>query len=140
MPNHSAFRKRNRTGEHSQRQEVTKLRRITTWPRIANVHKLDHTEPIECTIDVIRRILVQAGMSFRGIATTQEIRPIRRLASQFTMQSRKPSPALRRLRYSGSPGSSGTESVETRSSAIFNASPSPVGTRTFPSSPKNEPK
>ena len=39
VPNHSAFRKRNRIGEHSQRQEVTKLGRVTTWPRIANAHE-----------------------------------------------------------------------------------------------------
>ena len=52
MPNRSAFRKRNRTGEHSQRQEVTKLRRITTWPRIAYANNLNHTDLVEGEIDV----------------------------------------------------------------------------------------
>jgi hypothetical protein len=80
------------------RSEVTKLRRITTWPRIAYANNLNHTEPIEGEIDVVCCLMAQAGRSFCSIATTQEIRPIRRLAGQFTMQRRKPSPALRWLR------------------------------------------
>ena len=58
-----------------------------------------HTDPVEGEIDVVRCLMDQAGMLFCGIAATQEICPIRRLASQLTMQSRKPSPALRRVRH-----------------------------------------
>jgi hypothetical protein len=41
-------------------------------------------------IDVPRGVFVQAVMSSCGIATTQKISSIRRLASQFTVQRRKP--------------------------------------------------
>src|SRR5438067_7187216 len=65
-------------GEHSQRQEVTKLRRITAWPRIAYANNLNHTDLVEGEIDVVRCLMAQARRSFCGIATTQKISPIRR--------------------------------------------------------------
>jgi hypothetical protein len=54
-------------------------------------HKLNHAEPrSQCMIDVPRGVFVQAVMSSCGIATTQKVSSIRRLASQFTVQRRKP--------------------------------------------------
>jgi hypothetical protein len=45
------------------------------------VPELDHARPIQCTVDRIRRIFVQAGMGFRGIATTENVLSSARMRS-----------------------------------------------------------
>ena len=52
------------------------------------------------SVSLTRGYLGFPEMGFRGIATTQEICAVRRLASEFTMQRRKSSPSLWQLRYS----------------------------------------
>jgi hypothetical protein len=74
---------------------ANKANRGSAWNSLGTIRlREDQTEPIYCTVDAAHRIFVQPRMRFRGIATTQEISPIRGLASQFTMQIRKPSHAL----------------------------------------------